>query len=79
MFSKIKSLFGKSPEEARKQKIIDSCGCICYCKECGEPLNDNSDCKMIDTDGLYEYTCSACETKVKFHFGIAPVPILMED
>ena len=64
-------------DRARKKKIIKDCGCICYCLDCKEPLNDKSDCKEIDKDGLYEYSCSGCGAKVLFHFGLAPVPIYL--
>ncbi len=69
----------KKEAERRKQDILEKCGCVVYCPNCKEPLNDNSDCKELDKDGLVEYTCVKCQTKSIFHFGIAPVPIYMED
>jgi RNase P subunit RPR2 len=63
----------------RKEAILDSCSCVCYCPKCDEPLNDTSTCEVLDQDGLVEYTCDACSTKSKFHFGIAPLPIYMKE
>ena len=64
-------------EETREDKILKSCGCVCYCIDCNEPLNDDSHCETLE-DGLYEYTCVKCNIKSKFHFGIAPVPIYIK-
>lgn len=65
-------------KNSRERKILENCGNVCYCKNCHEPLNDNSECNMLSEDGLYEYTCAKCSTKSKFHFGIAPVPIMID-
>ena len=75
MFKWLKSFFIKT----RKEKILEDCGCVCYCPTCGEPLNDESECQMLHADGIYEYTCASCGDKPRFHFGIAPVPIYWED
>lgn len=69
--------FLKGKKENRENYIAKNCGCICYCKECHEPLNDTSECIEKD-EAIYEYTCVSCNTKSMFHFGIAPVPILLE-
>ena len=77
MISKILSMF-KSKKSKREEKILEDCGCICFCHKCKEPLNDDSECVDLGEGGLYEYTCSECGEKSKFHFGIAPVPIFIE-
>lgn len=72
-FENIKEYFSKTREE----QILEDCGCVCYCKNCHEPLNDTSDCVKGSEDGLYIYTCIKCSTESHFHFGIAPAPILV--
>lgn len=69
----LKQFFNFLDKEARKSKIRNECGCICFCA-CGEPLNDKSTCVEIDLE-IYTYTCAKCNTKSTFHFGLAPVPI----
>ena len=71
-----KSKFKKS----REQQILETCGNVCYC-QCGEPLNDKSSCIKIghEIDGLYEYACANCKETIRFHFGVAPVPIKWEN
>jgi len=64
-------------QKTREKKILNDCGCVCRC-ECGEPLNDESDCIMIG-DAIYNYTCKQCKKNSVFHFGIAPEPIHLED
>ena len=72
-------MIAKFFKETREEKILEECGCVCYCPNCDEPLNDCSDCKDIsEGEGLYEYVCNECNVSSKFHFGIAPVPILIE-
>lgn len=70
LLEKIKNVFVKTREE----KILDSCGCICRCPECDEPLNDQAE--YTDTD-LVRYTCK-CGCKSEWDFDIAPVPILVK-
>ncbi len=69
--------FFKSKKEKREEFILKNCGCICYCSNCNEPLNDTSAC-VEKSDAIYEYICKNCGTKSMFHFGIAPIPILLE-
>jgi len=75
----INSVLNIIRDRKRVKKILKECGCCCYCPECNEPLNDKSDTKMIDKDGIYQYTCSKCGFKSVFHFGISPAPIYLED
>ena len=65
-------------DRKRKKEILKDCGCVCYCPKCKEMLNDRSECKEKDSSGIYEYTCSNCNYKAVFHFGIAPAPILID-
>ena len=69
--------FFKRKKENREKNILKNCNCICYCKNCHEPLNDTSLCIEKD-EAIYEYTCINCGSKSMFHFGIAPIPILLE-
>lgn len=38
------NLFKKS----RKNKVISKCGCVCYCPECHDILNDQAECTDLD-------------------------------
>jgi len=65
-------------QETREKKILKTCGNCCYCVNCNEPLNDTSECIMIEA-GVYEYTCINCNERTTFNFYLAPVPILVEN
>ena len=65
-------------QETREETILKTCGNCCYCVNCHEPLNDTSECIMVD-DGVYEYTCAVCKERSTFNFYLAPVPILVEN
>lgn len=69
--------FLKSKKEKREEYILKNCGCICYCSNCNEPLNDTAKCVEKEI-AIYEYHCNSCGHKSMFHFGIAPVPILLD-
>jgi len=58
----------------RIERIERKCGCVCFCPECKEPLNDQADC--TDTD-FVRYHCNECETDSKWTFDAAPVPLLI--
>jgi len=77
LIKRIKEWIKSRKQKTREKKILKDCGCICRC-ECGEPLNDKSDCVMVG-DAIYNYTCKKCKKNSVFHFGIAPVPIYLED
>jgi len=62
--------------DKRLQKIIDDCGCVCKCPNCGDYLNDQAEC---EDEELVKYTCSKCKEVSYWSFDIAPVPILMND
>lgn len=70
--TKFLNLFRKT----REQKIIEKCGCICYCDRCREPLNDISHVLEFDDD-IVTYICSNCSKEVKFYVG-APTSIVIE-
>jgi len=63
-------------KSTREETILKTCGCVCYCPQCKEPLNDQADCT---DEEFVTYTCSVCGTVSKWNFDIAPVPILMKD
>jgi len=75
IYAWLKKLFTKT----RVEKILEECGCCCYCPGCKEPLNDTSKCEAMKEYGMYRYTCAACSETSVFHFGIAPVPIWLEE
>jgi heterodisulfide reductase subunit B len=58
----------------RTKKIMSGCGCVCFCNNCREPLNDNSEFLTKDY-GVYQYTCSKCGTKCVFDFVHFPCPV----
>lgn len=59
----------------RVESILKECGCICYCPECMEPLNDQADC----VDGaLVYYKCNKCGYQSEWNFDMAPVPICLK-
>ena len=76
MLKFIKSFFDKRKKNTRIKKIIKHCGCVCYCTQCHNPLNDGV-CEELTPD-IYRYTCGECGHKSVFHFGIAPCPIALE-
>lgn len=70
------NFFKKDEKLEREKKILESCGCVCYCPECKDPLNDQADCEDAD---LVTYKCNNCGATSKWNFDIAPIPILMAD
>ena len=64
----------------RKSKVMASCGCVCFCPECNDILNDQAHCSITelpDAD-IVHYKCTSCGQVSKWAFHIAPVPILLE-
>lgn len=61
--------------KARVEAVLRSCGCVCFCPVCDEPLNDQATVKKED-NGDYTYTC-VCGAKSRWDFDAAPVPILV--
>jgi hypothetical protein len=63
----------------RERKVLKTCGCACYCPHCKDILNDNSKWSDLDDYGHGFYLCANCKKKSFWHFGAAPVPILLPE
>lgn len=63
-------------KKSREENVLESCGCICYCKKCKDILNDQAEC--FENGCVVTYICKECKTKQKFLFG-APCPILIDE
>lgn len=68
----------KKKERKRLDSILKSCGSVCFCPDCKEPLND-AECTALQEEGAFMYTCSSCGTKSVFALHISPCPIYIED
>ena len=75
---KIKTFFWLRDVRRRAKHISESCGNVCFCPECRNPLNDGL-CKENTVKDRYDYTCGWCRRKSTFDFSIAPVPILIDE
>jgi len=75
---KIKTFFWLRDIRRRAKNISEACGNICYCPECGNPLNNGS-CKENTIKDRYDYICGWCRRKSTFDFSMAPVPIIIEE
>jgi len=73
MMQRLIELNEKRKNKLREEEILKRCGCICYCPECHDALNDQADCE--DADNV-KYECNCGEVS-EWDFDIAPVPILM--
>lgn len=59
----------------RERDVIERHGCVTYCPNCKDILNDQSE--MLGTDGsAATYRCKVCGAKSTFDFG-TPVPVLL--
>lgn len=58
----------------RKDTVLEQCGCVCYCPQCKDILNDQANC--IDEDFVY-YRCNTCNTNSIWTFDVAPCPVLL--
>ena len=70
----IKNLVIKWKAKIRENKVIDLCGCVCYCPNCNDILNDQADC---DDGEFINYRCNSCDCTSIWHFDMAPCPILI--
>jgi len=61
-------------QRRRKEKIIEECGCVCYCPNCKDLLNDQATCEEND---FVVYLCNECGYTSIWSFDLAPVPIMM--
>lgn len=69
----------KRAAKDREQKVMEECGCRCRCPNCNDILNDQAVWTNDPTDdGHGEYTCS-CGHVSEWHFGLAPIPILLDN
>lgn len=68
--------FFKTKREKREDKVLRQCGCICYCPECKDILNDQAEC--TDTD-LVRYICSNCGAGSEWNFDVFPFPLLSKN
>ena len=61
----------------RMTKVLDQCGCCCYCPNCNDILNDQAD--MVDIQYLSQvhYYCNNCKHHSIWNFDVAPIPTLI--
>ncbi len=74
----MKDLIRKIRNYFYKKKSLKTCNNYCLCT-CGNVLNVNASCTQLDIDGIYKYVCNDCNQISVFHFGIAPVPIKLDN
>lgn len=63
----------------RKQRVLEACGCVCWCPNCNDILNDQADCEDNYEEQKVYYHCNSCENDSVWTFDAAPVPILLEE
>ena len=61
----------------RERDIIRNCGCVTYCPKCHDMLNDQAYWLASNGEGLGTYKCRLCGNVSEWHFGIAPVAVLI--
>jgi len=61
----------------RERDIIRNCGCVTYCPKCHDMLNDQACWLASNGEGLGTYKCRLCGNVSEWHFGIAPVAVLI--
>lgn len=61
----------------RKQACLDSCGCVCFCPNCGDILNDQAEVVDKGASGVVTFKCVVCGTESDWLLD-TPVPILLE-
>ncbi len=61
----------------RERDIIRNCECVTYCPKCHDMLNDQAYWLASNGDGLGTYKCRLCGNVSEWHFGIAPVAVLI--
>lgn len=59
-------LFGLG--ETRENKVLRTCGCICYCPQCRDILNDQAECRCTGRSS-YVYECKSCGHVSHWDFG----------
>ena len=73
MIGLVKNYIAKIKRFFREERVIRECGCIVYCPECNEILNDTA--KYKEKDYVGTYTCSKCSSISVWVWGVVPVPI----
>lgn len=61
----------------REREIARNCGCVTYCPKCRDPLNDQAYWLASNGEGRGTYKCRVCGNVSEWHFGIAPVAVLL--
>ena len=61
----------------REREIARNCGCVTYCPKCHDQLNDQAYWLASNGEGLGTYKCRVCGNVSEWHFGIAPVAVLL--
>ena len=72
--SKFESFLKSWLHKRREKRVLDTCGCACYCPNCKEILNDQADCE--DTD-LVRYKCNKCNAESEWDFDKYMVPVVV--
>lgn len=67
----------KRAKSKRERDVIAACGCMCFCPKCNDILNDQAEWVNDDTDDGHGFYSCLCGHISEWHFGIAPVPILL--
>ncbi len=75
MFNWIEKLLDNLRLKRREKLIIKTCGAICYCPHCNDPLNDQADWFDFNNDGSGFFLCDNCRKSSQWHFGVTPAPI----
>lgn len=67
----------KRAAKKHEAEVLEACGCVCFCPKCHDILNDQAEWIPDETDdGRGIYSCS-CGHQSDWHFGVAPVPVLL--
>jgi len=72
-------LWGLILARQRKKKVLNDCGCVCYCPACRDILNDQAECRheLHMQRKLVRYVCS-CGHISHWDFD-HPVPLLVKE
>jgi hypothetical protein len=79
----IAALLRKWRLHRRRKWIMRHCNNVCRCPHCGDMLNDQAQwISMHNEDGELTgegwYLCLNCGRLSRWHFALAPVPVLLE-
>ena len=72
--SAIRSVIARYNERKRRRKLLELCGCVCFCPNCKDILQDQAECEDAD---LVRYRCNTCGHRSVWDFDIAPFPVLL--